>query len=174
MSSYDRVMCPLAVQQKRKTQKDYGMKRGRHSTSSLSAFGQPSSSHLKDDDNDGNDEGTSRTSTLSPTRFVNSLSNDIPRVFLNPPNIDPNMEPFYTRQTEILNRQVQLRDEQHGRLRSIEKGIKNLLKGKKKKSLNQIPLQSHHSLDITLSFLSITPLDHILDTPSSPSPQPPP
>ncbi|GJR08929.1 hypothetical protein Tco_0791581 [Tanacetum coccineum] len=133
MSSYDRVMYSLAVQQKRKTQKDYGMKRGRHSTSSSSAFGQPSSSHLKDDDNDGNNERTSRASTLSPTRFVNSLSNDIPRVFSNPPNIDPNMEPFYTRQTEILNRQVQLRDEQRGGLRSIEKGIKNLLKGKKKK-----------------------------------------
>ncbi|GKE60538.1 hypothetical protein Tco_1510905 [Tanacetum coccineum] len=45
------------------------------------------------------------------------------------------MEPFYTRQTEILNRQVQLRDEHHGGLRSIGKGIRNLLKGKKKKQL---------------------------------------
>nr|GFA27358.1 hypothetical protein [Tanacetum cinerariifolium] len=33
------------------------------------------------------------------------------------------------------------------------------------------PLRSHHSLDITLSLLPITPLDHILDTPSPPSPQ---
>ncbi|GJX18073.1 hypothetical protein Tco_0218905 [Tanacetum coccineum] len=107
---YDRVMYPLAAQQERKTRKDYGMKRGRHSTYSSSAFGQPSSSHLNDDD-DGNDEGTSRASTPSPTRFVNSLSNDIPRVFSNPPNIDPNMEPSYTRQTEILNHEVQLRDE---------------------------------------------------------------
>ncbi|GJU08091.1 hypothetical protein Tco_1124521 [Tanacetum coccineum] len=39
---------------------------------------------------------------------------------------------------------------------------------------NPIPLQSHPSLDITLSLLPITPLDHILDTPSPPSPQPPP
>ncbi|GJW97340.1 hypothetical protein Tco_0179148 [Tanacetum coccineum] len=37
-----------------------------------------------------------------------------------------------------------------------------------------IPLQSHPSLDITLSLSPITPLDHILDTPSPPSPQPPP
>ncbi|GJR05006.1 hypothetical protein Tco_0527990 [Tanacetum coccineum] len=109
------------------------MKRGRHSASSSSAFGQPSSSHLNDDDNHGNDEGTSRASTPSPTRFVNSLSNDIPRVFSNPPNNEPNMEPFYTRQTEILNRQVQLRDEHHGGLMSIKNGIKNLLRGKKKK-----------------------------------------
>nr|GEW80037.1 hypothetical protein [Tanacetum cinerariifolium] len=123
-------MYPLAAQQVRKTRKDYGTKRGRHYTSSSSAFVQPSSSHLNDDDDDddddGNDEGTSRASTPSPTRFVNSLSNDIPPVFSNPPNIDPNMEPFYTHQTKILNHQVQLRDEQRGGLRTIGKGIKNM------------------------------------------------
>ncbi|GKC81059.1 hypothetical protein Tco_1136776 [Tanacetum coccineum] len=103
---YDRVMYLLTAQQERKTKKDYGMKRGRHSTSSLSAFGQPSFSHLNDDDDDGNNEGTSRASTHSPNSFINSLTNEVPRVFLNPPTIDPNMEPFYTRQTKILNRQV--------------------------------------------------------------------
>ncbi|GJW58386.1 hypothetical protein Tco_0105117 [Tanacetum coccineum] len=75
-------------------------------TSSSSAFGQPSVSHLNDDDDDdddGNDEGTSRVSTPSRTRFVNSLTNEVPRVFENPPNIDPDMEPFYTRQTKVLN-----------------------------------------------------------------------
>ncbi|GJS98644.1 hypothetical protein Tco_0819814 [Tanacetum coccineum] len=105
---YDYVMYPLAAQQERKTQKDYGMRRGRSSTSSSSAFDQPSSSHPNYDDNDGNDEGTSHASTHSPTCFVNLLTNEVPQVFSNPPNIDPNMEPFYTRQTEILNRQVQL------------------------------------------------------------------
>ncbi|GJT20545.1 hypothetical protein Tco_0890482 [Tanacetum coccineum] len=64
---HDRVMYPLTVQQERKTRKDYGTKRGRHSTSSSPTFAQPSSSHLNDDDNDGNDEGTSRASTPSPT-----------------------------------------------------------------------------------------------------------
>ncbi|GJZ33973.1 hypothetical protein Tco_0579409 [Tanacetum coccineum] len=42
--------------------------------------------------------------------------------------------------------------------------------------LNPQPLQSHHSLDITLSLSPITPLDHIRDTPSPPylpHPQPP-
>ncbi|GJY65298.1 hypothetical protein Tco_0467536 [Tanacetum coccineum] len=39
---------------------------------------------------------------------------------------------------------------------------------------NPQPLQSHPSLDITLSLSPITPLDHILDTPLPPSPQPPP
>ncbi|GJT28006.1 hypothetical protein Tco_0908281 [Tanacetum coccineum] len=131
---YDHVMYPLTAQQERKTRKDYGTKRGRPSTStsSSSAFGQPSSSHHIDDDNDGNNEGTSRASTPSLTRFVNSLSNDIPQVFSNPPNVDPNMEAFYTRQTETLNRQVQFHDEHQSGLRSIGKGIKNLLRGKKK------------------------------------------
>nr|GEV79517.1 hypothetical protein [Tanacetum cinerariifolium] len=37
-----------------------------------------------------------------------------------------------------------------------------------------LPLQSHPFLDITLSLSPITPLDHILDTPSpQPQPQPP-
>ncbi|GJZ16571.1 hypothetical protein Tco_0552248 [Tanacetum coccineum] len=102
---YDRVMYPLTAQQERKTRKDYGTKRGRPSTSTSfsSAFGQPSSSYHIDDDNDENNEGTSRASTPSPTRFVNSLSNDIPQVFSNPPHIDQNIEAFYTRQIEILN-----------------------------------------------------------------------
>ncbi|GJV99566.1 hypothetical protein Tco_1554818 [Tanacetum coccineum] len=69
---YDRVMTPLAAQLERKPRRDRGMRRGRHSTSSSSAFDQPSSSHLNDDDDDGNDEGTSRASTPSPIRYVNS------------------------------------------------------------------------------------------------------
>ncbi|GJT77149.1 hypothetical protein Tco_1043874 [Tanacetum coccineum] len=123
---YDRVMYPLTAQQERKTQKDYGTRRGRSSTLSSSAFGQPSSSHPNDDDNDGNDKGTSCASTPSPTRFVNSLSNEIPQIFSNLPNVDLNMEAFFTHQTEILNRQVQLNDEQRSGIRSIRKGIKNL------------------------------------------------
>ncbi|GKF52282.1 hypothetical protein Tco_0148749, partial [Tanacetum coccineum] len=129
---YDRVMYPLTAQQERKTRKDYGTRRCRSSISSSSAFGQPSSSHLNDVDNDGNDEGASRASTHSPTRFVNSLTNEVPRIFSNLPNIDPNMEEFYTRQTKILNRQIQLRDEQRGGIRSIGKGIKNLWRKKKR------------------------------------------
>ncbi|GJV70330.1 hypothetical protein Tco_1485839 [Tanacetum coccineum] len=105
---YDRVMNPLAAQLERKPRRDHGMRRGRHSTSSSSAFDQPSSSHLNDDDDDGNDEGTSRASTPSPICYVNSLTNQVPQVFQKPPNIDPHLEPFYTRQTKIINRQVQI------------------------------------------------------------------
>ncbi|GKA59478.1 hypothetical protein Tco_0758791 [Tanacetum coccineum] len=73
---YDRVMNPLAAQLERKPRRDRGTRRGRQSTSS-STFDQPSSSHLNDDD-DGNDEGTSRASTPSPIRYVNSLTNQVP------------------------------------------------------------------------------------------------
>ncbi|GKD84243.1 hypothetical protein Tco_1351082 [Tanacetum coccineum] len=108
---YDRVMNPLAAQLEQKPKRDHGTRRGRQSTSS-STFDQPSSSHLNDDDDDdGNDEGTSRASTPFPIRYVNFLTNHVPQVFQNPPNIDPHLEPFYTRQTEIINRQVQLRDD---------------------------------------------------------------
>ncbi|GJT98388.1 hypothetical protein Tco_1093906, partial [Tanacetum coccineum] len=38
---------------------------------------------------------------------------------------------------------------------------------------NPLPLQSHPSLDITLSLSPITPLDHMFETPSPPPPPPP-
>ncbi|GJV31995.1 retrovirus-related pol polyprotein from transposon TNT 1-94 [Tanacetum coccineum] len=129
---YDHVMTPLAAQLERKPRRDRGMRRGRHSTSSSSAFDQPSSSHLNDDDDYGNDEGTSRASTPSPIRYVNSLTDQVPQVFQNPPNIEPHLEPFYTRQTEIINRQVQLRDENRGGVRSIEKSLRRLWRNIKK------------------------------------------
>nr|GEX15336.1 retrovirus-related Pol polyprotein from transposon TNT 1-94 [Tanacetum cinerariifolium] len=72
---------------KQKPRRGYITTRGRHSTSS-SNFNQPSSSHLNDND-DGNNEGTSGESTPSPI----------------------------CHQTKIINRQVQIRDEHRGRLR---------------------------------------------------------
>ncbi|GKD48871.1 retrovirus-related pol polyprotein from transposon TNT 1-94 [Tanacetum coccineum] len=128
---YDRVMNPLAAQLEQKPRRDRGTRRGCQSTSS-STFDQPSSSYLNDDDDDGNDKGTSRASTPSPIRYVNSLTNQVPQVFQNPPNIDPHLEPFYTRQTEIINCQVQLRDEQRGGVRSIGKSLRRLWRNMKK------------------------------------------
>ncbi|GJZ00619.1 hypothetical protein Tco_0518048 [Tanacetum coccineum] len=125
---YDRVMNPLAAQLERKPRRDRGMRRGHHSTSSSSDFDQPSSSHLNDDD----DDGTSRASTPSPICYVNSLTDQVPQVFQNPHNIEPHLEPFYTRQTKIINRQVQLRDEQRGEVRSIGKSLRRLWRNMKK------------------------------------------
>ncbi|GKC85558.1 hypothetical protein Tco_1141275, partial [Tanacetum coccineum] len=103
---YDRVMNPLAAQLEQKIRRDHDTRRGRPSTSST--FYQASSSYLNDDDDDGNDKGTLRASTPSPIRYVNSLTNQVPQVFQNLHNIDSLLEPFYTRQTAIINRQVQL------------------------------------------------------------------
>ncbi|GKA31028.1 hypothetical protein Tco_0717333 [Tanacetum coccineum] len=75
---YDRVMTPLAAQLERKPRRDHDTRRGRQSTSSSSAFDQPYSSHLNDDDDDGSDKGTSSASTPSPIRYVNSLTNQVP------------------------------------------------------------------------------------------------
>ncbi|GKC82857.1 putative ribonuclease H-like domain-containing protein, partial [Tanacetum coccineum] len=44
----------------------------------------------------------------------------------------PHLEPFYTRQTEIINRQVQLRDEHRGGVRSIGKSLRRLWRNMKK------------------------------------------
>ncbi|GJU54359.1 retrovirus-related pol polyprotein from transposon TNT 1-94 [Tanacetum coccineum] len=129
---YDHVMTPLAAQLEQKPRRDCGMRRGRHSTSSSSAFDQSSSSHLNDDDDYENDEGTSRASTPSLIRYVNSLTDQVPQVFQNPPDIDPHLEPFYTRQTKIINCQVQLRDEQRGGVRSIGKSLRKLWRNMKK------------------------------------------
>ncbi|GKD76162.1 hypothetical protein Tco_1334444, partial [Tanacetum coccineum] len=140
-------MYPLTAQQERKTRKDYGTRRGHSSTSSSSAFGQPSSSHLNDDD-DGNDEGTSRASTPSPTRFVNSLTNKSKPQSLPPSSNDtPSPQPSNPFLDDIMDVPPRLS--------------------------NPLLLQGHPSFDITLSLSPITPLDHILGTPSPPSPQPP-
>ncbi|GKC75061.1 hypothetical protein Tco_1125835 [Tanacetum coccineum] len=176
------------------------MRRGCRSTSSSSAFDQPSLSHLNDDNDDGNYEGTSHASTPSPIRYVNSLTNQVPQVFQNPPNIEPHLEPFYTRQTEIINRQVQLRDEHRGGVsqdntsssfqsklqispsssheptspQPLNPLLENIL-DVPPRPLNPQPLQSLPSLDITLSLSPITPLENLSSppSPSLPPPQPP-
>ncbi|GJY68965.1 hypothetical protein Tco_0471947 [Tanacetum coccineum] len=66
---YDRVMYPFTAQQKRKTRKDCGTRRGRSSTSSSSAFGQPFSSHPNDDDC-GKLEGGLNSLPLFDLRFM--------------------------------------------------------------------------------------------------------
>ncbi|GJZ54405.1 hypothetical protein Tco_0609290 [Tanacetum coccineum] len=104
---YDHVMTPLATQLERKPRRDRG-------------------------ENYGNDEGTLRASTPSPICYVNSLTDQVPQVFQNPPNIEPHLEPFYTRQTKIINRQVQLRDENRGGVRSIGKSLRRLWRNMKK------------------------------------------
>nr|GEV03772.1 retrovirus-related Pol polyprotein from transposon TNT 1-94 [Tanacetum cinerariifolium] len=66
----ENVFC-LGAQLEQKPRRDHGTRKGRLFTSSSSAFDQPSSSHLNDNDDYRNDEGTSRASTPSP--FVMSI-----------------------------------------------------------------------------------------------------
>nr|GEW93821.1 pentatricopeptide repeat-containing protein [Tanacetum cinerariifolium] len=194
------------------TRKDHGMRRGRHSASSSYAFDQPSSPHLNDDD-DGNDEGTSRASTLSPIHFVNSLTNEVPQkikltiihpkqLFVDLTNDDDKLTtpsptttslsptpPNAPSKTPSINQTSSSQENTSSSFQSKHKisppssneptshqPLNPLLKNISDvppRSLNPQPLQSHLSLDVTLSLLPITPLDHIHDTPSPLSlPQP--
>nr|GEW21240.1 hypothetical protein [Tanacetum cinerariifolium] len=233
---YDYVMYPLAPQHERNTRKDYDTKIGRHftSTSFSFAFDHLSSSHHVDDENDEENEGTSHVSIPSPIRYVNSLSNEISQVFTNPLNDEQNMKTLFNHQTEILNHQVEMRNEHKSGLRDLTQEddgshtlsaiakssspslhnapskipstketlptlgttsssfeskphssplssrntpfgqptnpfLDNLLDAPPRPS-NPLPVQSHPSLDITLSVSPITPLDHIFKTLSLPPP----
>ncbi|GJS15198.1 hypothetical protein Tco_0409670 [Tanacetum coccineum] len=240
---YDRVLNPLTAQQERTTRKDCGTRRGRHSTSSSSAFDQPSSSHLNDDDDDdddGNDKGTSRTSTPSPTCFVNSLTNELNKLSfplflsfsssLNPPTMDSTQasssnpskkikltiipprklfvnissdEDVTTTYSPIITSSSLSLPNAPSKTPSTKDTLSTFgttsfsFESKPQSSpptsndtpssqpsnpflenfidvplrpSHPLPLQSHHSLDITLSLSLITLFDHILDTPSTPLP----
>nr|GEV90091.1 RVT_2 domain-containing protein [Tanacetum cinerariifolium] len=71
---YDHLMNPLAAKLEQKPRKDHGTRRGCHPTSS-STFNQPSSSHLNNDD-DGNNERTSRAKQTDGEAMTNSIQND--------------------------------------------------------------------------------------------------
>ncbi|GKC10474.1 hypothetical protein Tco_1007256 [Tanacetum coccineum] len=127
----DRVMHPLAPHYERKTRSDHGTKRSRSSnpSSSSNVLDHPSLSYHIDENNDGNDEESFHSNTPSPSQLINSLSNVVPRVFENPPHEN---QTIYSYQTEILNHQSQYRDEHRKELRSIERALKNAMKGSKK------------------------------------------
>ncbi|GJT12478.1 putative reverse transcriptase domain-containing protein [Tanacetum coccineum] len=166
---YDRVMNPLAAQQERKTRKDHGTRRGRHSTSSSSAFDQPSSSHLDDDDDDddGNGEGTSRASTPYLIRYVNLLTNQV-LYFSKTITFYLTYEPLHP-----SNRNHQPSSSDSIRATWWSKVNQERPQKFVEKYQEVSNMEIHPSLDITLSLSPITPLDHIHDTPSPPSPPQP-
>ncbi|GJS93031.1 hypothetical protein Tco_0799999 [Tanacetum coccineum] len=194
---YDRVMNPLAAQQERKPRKDRGTRRGRHSTSSSSAFDQPSSSHLNDDDDDGNGEGTSHirdeqrgglrsigkglknlwrnikndkdaTTTPSPTTTSSS-----PTPLNAPSKTTPTNQTSSSQgNTSSFQSKLQISPPSSNEPTSPHPSnpLLDNISDVPPRPLNPQPLQSHPSLDITLSLSPITHLDHIHDTPSPPSP----
>ncbi|GJW49471.1 hypothetical protein Tco_0090822 [Tanacetum coccineum] len=128
---YDRVMNPLAPHYERKTRSNHGTKRCRDSnlSSSFTALNHSSSSHHIDENVDDNDEESYHSSTLSLPQLISSLSNVVPRVFENLPHESQSLNSY---QTEIINHQIQHRDEQRKGLRSIGKVLKDMMKGNKK------------------------------------------
>ncbi|GJW00500.1 hypothetical protein Tco_1555751 [Tanacetum coccineum] len=196
---YDRVMNPLTSQQERKTRKDHGTRRGRHSTSSSSAIDQPSSSHLNDDDR--NDEGTSHaiqiqdehSSGLRSIRkgirnlwrnIKNNLTTPSPTTTsssptpLNEPSKTPSTNQTSSSQentSSSFQSKFQISPPSSNEPTSPQplNPLLDNISDVPPRPLNPQPLQSHPSLDITLSLSPITPLDHIHDTPSPPSPPQP-
>ncbi|GJU44699.1 hypothetical protein Tco_1201965 [Tanacetum coccineum] len=59
-------------------------------------FRSTSSSHLNDDDDDGNDEGDLALQVLLPHSLVISHNRSCSLVFQNPPTLKPRLEPFFT------------------------------------------------------------------------------
>ncbi|GKC43814.1 hypothetical protein Tco_1061536 [Tanacetum coccineum] len=121
----DRVMHPLAPYYKRKKRSDHGTKRchSPNPNSSSNFLDHSSSSHHVDE----NDEESFHSNTPLPSQLINSLSNIVPRVFENPLHEN---EAMHTYQTKIINHQSQY---QHRKgLRSIERALKNAMKGSKK------------------------------------------
>ncbi|GJX72934.1 hypothetical protein Tco_0311529 [Tanacetum coccineum] len=55
------------------------------------------------DDKTRVNEGTYRVSTPSPATYYNSLPQDVPQIFFNPPPHEKNMENLFTRQTSKMN-----------------------------------------------------------------------
>ncbi|GJT06765.1 hypothetical protein Tco_0841227 [Tanacetum coccineum] len=190
---YDCVMYPLIAQQERKARKDYGTRRGRLSvsaSSSLFTFGHPSSSHPNDDDNDGNDEGTSCVSTPSATHFVNLFKKDgttTPDPITKSSSLSPPNAPLKTSSTKDTSSTFGTTSSSFDSKPQSSPLSSNDTPSPQPSNpflddimdaspipLNPLPFQSHPSLDITLSLSPITPLDHILGTPSPHSPPQPP
>nr|GEZ72109.1 hypothetical protein [Tanacetum cinerariifolium] len=95
----ERVMRPLALRQARRPQSD--REKARHSVSSTSTHhNRGSSSHQEDDDED---DGASRTSTPSPTTYLNSLKPLNHQQYEIPSPSKQSDDLLFERQTELLN-----------------------------------------------------------------------
>ncbi|GJX85836.1 hypothetical protein Tco_0336610 [Tanacetum coccineum] len=78
---YDRVMEPLFSSQERKPRRDRGTRKGRTSTSSTPAFGEPSSSHPTNDDEDVDHNEVSSLKVFTITRRMHSNTSRILDLF---------------------------------------------------------------------------------------------
>ncbi|GJU97691.1 hypothetical protein Tco_1326962 [Tanacetum coccineum] len=124
----DRVIHPLALKQARRPRSDRG--KARHSVCSSSSHHQGTSSHQHDDDDD--DVETSRTSTPSPTTYLNSLGPLNYQNYQMPSAYEQTNETLFERQTTLLNQTQQMHKEMHGGFKSFGKALKGVFSKKKK------------------------------------------
>ena len=135
------VMKPLGGPQRRTKQcKDKGSKRGRKSTfdipHSSSSFSHESSSEPMDEDDDEvNEEGTSRPRTPSPDTFFRNLDTSSFAQTTDLPFNQTNLTSVMRRQTTMYNRQVSMHEQMIGGFKSIGKALKGI--GNKIKKLGK-------------------------------------
>nr|GEX27686.1 hypothetical protein [Tanacetum cinerariifolium] len=123
-------MRPLALRQTRRPRSDHG--KARRSISSSSSH-QGTSSHQHDDDYD--DVETSRTSTLSPTTYLNSLNLPDYQNYQMPSSSEQTDKTLFARQTTLLNQTQQMHNEIRGEFKSFGKALKGVFSKKKKASI---------------------------------------
>ncbi|GJU09008.1 hypothetical protein Tco_1125438 [Tanacetum coccineum] len=121
----DRFMHPLALKQTRRPRSDRG--KARHSVSSSSSHHQGTPSHQPDDDVE-----TSRTSTPSPTTYLNSLDPLNYQNYQMPFASERTDETLFERQTALLNQTQQMHKEMRGGFKSFGKALKGVFSKKKK------------------------------------------
>ncbi|GJV68954.1 hypothetical protein Tco_1484463 [Tanacetum coccineum] len=128
----DLVMCPLALRQTRRPQSDHGTQKARYSFSSSSTHHFGSSSHQEDNDNN---EGTSRASTPSSNSYLNSLSSLAPQTYKILTSSKQTDRLFFERQTTLLNQTQQIHEKVRGGFKSFGKALKGVFGKKQKESL---------------------------------------
>ncbi|GJV52279.1 hypothetical protein Tco_1448020 [Tanacetum coccineum] len=109
----------------------HGKKRPRepNASSSSTPLNYPSSSHLKEDIVEINDEESFHSNSSSPFQNVSSSSNVVPRVRQNPPHESHNLNTYLS---ETINIPTQQREAHREGLRSNRQAIKNMMIGKRK------------------------------------------
>nr|GEW58353.1 ribosomal protein L7Ae/L30e/S12e/Gadd45 [Tanacetum cinerariifolium] len=125
----DRVMRPLALRQTRRPRSDHDTQKARHFIPSSSTHHFRSLSHQEDDDNN---EGTSRASTPSPNSYLNFLSPLDHQTYKIPTSSEQTDCLLFERQTTLLNQTQQIHKEARGGFKSFSKALKGVF-GKKKK-----------------------------------------
>ncbi|GJU41081.1 ribosomal protein L7Ae/L30e/S12e/Gadd45 [Tanacetum coccineum] len=125
----DQVMRPLALRQTRKPRSDRGIHKARHSVASSSTYHYGSSSHQEDNDDN---EGTSRSSTPSPTTYLNSLSPLNYEKYDIPTSFEQDDDLLFEQQTALLNQTQNMHEEVRGGFKSFGKALKGVFSKKKK------------------------------------------